>query len=169
MINLLQLNTGWWTYRDQRFPSSDECCLWERCQNIKTRGPDAAFRRVGHILTCTEVNSHPIVKPFEMGVYWSVIKRSIFCLTIGCLKVEILGNFQKSLAKNWLLRSQNESKKFSKKSKKWWKIFSLLLFLCSIECIVFLRLDTMTIKPILHPLYSQKIRQITFWKWCQNL
>ena len=60
-------------------------------------------------------------------------------------------------------------KKFSKNSKKWWKFFSLFLFLlCSIECIVSSRLDTMTIKPFLLPLYSQTARQITFSKWWEK-
>ena len=36
-------------------------------------------------------------------------------------------------------------KKLLKNSKKWWKFFSLFLFLlCSIECIMFPRLDLMT-------------------------
>ena len=56
----------------------------------------------------------------------------MFCLTIGCLKVEILGTFQKSLTKNWLLVPQNQSKNFSKNSKKWWKtlvfIFVFIMF-----------------------------------------
>ena len=101
---------------------------------------------VGHIFTCTEINFHPIVKPFEMGGYWSVMKRPIFCLTIGCLKVEILDNFQKSLTKNGLLRSQIQSKKnFEKIQKNDENFFSLFLFLlCSIECIMFPRLDLMT-------------------------
>ena len=129
---------------------------------------------VGYILTCTEINSHPIVKPFEMGAYWGVMKRSIFLFDHRMFASWDFGHFSKTFDKNWLLVPQNQSKKnfkkFSKKSKKWWKIFSLFLFLsCSIECIVLPRLDTMSRNPFLPPLYSQKIRQITFWKWCENL
>ena len=60
-------------------------------------------------------------------------------------------------------QSKKNSKKFQKKSKNDENFFSLFLFLlCSIECIVSSRLDTMTIKPFLPPLYSQTARQITF-------
>ena len=33
---------------------------------------------VTYISTCTAVNLHPIVKPFEMVALWGVIEQSIF-------------------------------------------------------------------------------------------
>ena len=64
----------------------------------KKQRTDVQMRPLGgvtYISTCTAVNLHPIVKPFEMVALWGVIDRSIFCLTIGWLKVEILAIFKK--------------------------------------------------------------------------
>ena len=66
---------------------------------LKNRRPDPSVRGEGvtYISTCIGINFHPIHKPFEMGAYLSGIKSQIFYLIIGCLKVEILGIFKKSL------------------------------------------------------------------------
>ena len=75
---------------------------------LKKRGPDSSVRGGGmYISTCTGINFHPIVKPFEMGTYLSVIKRPIFCLTIGWLKTEILDIFEKRLTNFELLGPQS--------------------------------------------------------------
>ena len=80
--------------------------------------------------------------------------------------MEILGNFQKMFGKKWALEVAESAKKnFQKIRKNDENFFSLiLLLLYSIECIVSSRLDTMTIKPFLLPLYSQTARQIKFSK-----
>ena len=69
---------------------------------------------VGYILTCTEINFHPIVKPFEMGAYWSVMKPPIFLFDHRMFATWDFSNFSKKFDKNWLLVPQNQPKKFSK-------------------------------------------------------
>ena len=108
----------------------------------------------GSLLECYKaVNflfDHRMVENWNFGHFW---KKFDTFWALGASKL-----VKKSFEKNWKNRKNDEI------------FFSLFLFLlCSIECIVFPRLDTMTIKPTLHPLYSQKIRQITSWKWCENL
>ena len=80
---------------------------------------------------------------------WVLQSRQFFYLTIGYLKVEILGIFKKSLTNFELLGSQNWSNFFFWKNRKNdEKFFSLFLFvLCSTSCIVFPRLDIMLEKP----------------------
>ena len=126
---------------------------------------------VGHIFTCTETNVHPIFKPFEMGTYWNVIKPPIFLFDHRMCESWDFGQFSKNVWQKWALEvAESAKKKFQKIRKNDENFFSFILFvLRSIECIVSSRLDTMTIKPFLLPLYSQTARQITFSKWWENL
>ena len=114
-------------------------------KNIKKRGTDGVVRGVGYISTCTEINFRPIAKPFEMGAYWSVIKRSIFLFDHRMVENWNFGHFWKKFDTFWALgASKLVQKKFEKKSKKIEKMmnfFSLFLFvLCSVYCIMFPRL-----------------------------
>ena len=126
---------------------------------------------VGYISTCTEINFHPIVKPFEMGAYWGVIKRSIFLFDHWMFGSWDFWHFSKKICKKLALgAAKSVEKNFQKIRKIDEKFFSSFLFLlCFIECNVFSRRDIMVRKPILPPLYNQKILQITLWKWCENL
>ena len=72
---------------------------------------------VGHIFTCTETNFHPIVKPFEMGTYWSVIKPSIFLFDHRMRESWDFGHFLKKFWEKLTLSASESVKKFSKNLK----------------------------------------------------
>ena len=94
-----------------------------------------------YILTCTAINLHPIVKPFEMGTYLSVIKRSIFLFDHRMLESWDFGRFLKKvwqILDFWCITATLKKKY----RKKWWKFFPFfLLLLCSVDCIMLPRLD----------------------------
>ena len=98
-------------------------------------------------------------------------KTSIFLFDHRMCESWDFGQFSKKFDKKWTLEVADLVKKnFQKIQKNDEHFFSLFLFLlCSIECIVLPRFDTMSRNPFLPPLYSQMIRQIPFWKWCENL
>ena len=81
---------------------------------------------VGYILTCTEINFHPIVKPFEMGAYWGVMKRSIFLFDHRMFASWDFRHFSKKFDKKLALGAAESVKKNSKnfqKIEKWWNFF----------------------------------------------
>ena len=98
-----------------------------------------------------------------MGAYWNVIKPPIFLFDHRMCESWDFGQFSKNVWQKWALEvAESAKKKFQKIRKNDENFFSFILFvLRSIECIVSSRLDTMTIKPFLLPLYSQTARQIT--------
>ena len=61
-------------------------------------------------------------------------------------------------------------KKFSKNSKKMMKFFFFIFVFIMFYWMYYVPQTWFNDpKPILHPLYSQRIRQISLWKWCENL
>ena len=86
---------------------------------------------VTYISTYTGISLHPIVKPFEMGTYWGVIKRSIFLFDHRMSGSWDFGHFSKTFDKNLALGAANSVKTFFQKIQKndendaflifWWR------------------------------------------------
>ena len=120
-------------------------------------------------LTCTEINFHPIVKPFEMGAYSSVMKRSIFLFDHRMCESWDFGQFSKKFDKKWTLEVADlVKKKFQKIQKNDEKCFSFIFVFIMFYWMYYVPQTWFRDpKPILHPLYRRKIHQISLWKWCE--
>ena len=109
---------------------------------IKKRGADQVVRGGGgtYISTCTGINFHPIAKPFEMGAYLSVIKRSIFLFDHRMVENWNFGHFWKKFDTFWALGASKLVKKSFEKNRKNRKndeIFFSLFFVCIMLCLLY--------------------------------
>ena len=107
---------------------------FSKFSKLKKRGTDGVVRGVGYISTCTGINIRPIAKPFEMGAYWSVIKRSIFLFDHRMVENWNFGHFWKKFDTFWALGA---SKLVKKNFEKNWKNRKMMKFFFIFVCIMF--------------------------------